>query len=102
MKASDFGMGFFGKGHFSEDARRKIREEWNKMPDSEKLELMNQRMNAWGSENHAFNVENIDARCEKWMKLSPEEKEQFVSERKSAFQQRGACMTGFFSEASAK
>lgn len=95
MMTRDFGMGFFGRRPFSEDARKKFREEWSKMTDEEKLEMMNKRMDAWENGGGHFSVEAIDARCEEWMKKTPEEKEQFVKEWKEAIHKRHACMGGF-------
>lgn len=69
---SGFGMGFFGRHPFDMDARKKFREEWSKMTDSEKLECANKRMEMMGQDH--FSVETIDARCAAWMKMTPEEK----------------------------
>lgn len=96
MTAHGFGMGFFGKNLFDKDARKKFKEEWFKMSDSEKLEFMNNKMNAFDNHEDPFSIENIDARCEKWMKMTPEEKETFVKERKQAFESRMHGMGGPF------
>lgn len=82
MITRHFGMGFFGGHHFDKDARKKFKEEWSKMTDSEKLELMNKRMEHIDHDH--FSVEAIDAHCEAWMKKTPEEKEAFVREKKEA------------------
>ncbi len=100
MKRNDFfGMGFEHR-NFDCSEREKIFDEWNKMSDSEKLEIMNRRMNSFkekkGHGDH-FSVEHIDARCEEWMKKTPEEKEVFVAERKKAFEERHAMMHEHFS-----
>ncbi|GEM_PF-634536 len=93
MTTKDFKMGFFGRNPFDKDARKKFQEEWSKMTDDEKLEMMNKRMEDMGKDH--FSVEAIDALCEEWMKMSAEEKEQFVKERKEAFEERCACRGGF-------
>ncbi len=84
----EFGMGFFGRNPFDKDARNKMREEWSKMTDSEKLEFMNKRMEGFDKCEDRFSVEAIDARCEEWMKMSNEEKQTFVEEKKKAFESR--------------
>ncbi len=92
----DFEMGFFGRRHFGGDARKKFREEWSKMTDEEKLEMMNKRMEAIEHPEDHFSVEDINSRCEAWMKMSSEEKEAFVKERKEAFMHRMEHCGGFF------
>lgn len=91
-----FGMGFFGRNPFDKDARTKFKEEWSKMSDAEKLELMNKRMATFGEHEERFSVEAIDDHCEKWMKMTREEKEAFIRERKEAFESRKNCMGDFF------
>jgi len=97
MTRRDFGMGFFGKGPFDNEMRKKLHDEWAKMPDNEKLAFINKRMEMWDSDEERFSVKTIDTRCEEWMKKTPEEKEEFVSKRKNAFHERFACMNRFFS-----
>lgn len=92
----DFGMGFFGRNPFDKDARKKFKEEWSKITDAEKLELMNKRMNAHDNCDDRFSVDAINARCEEWMKMSAEEKQAFVEERKKMFEDRMSGMHGFF------
>jgi len=95
MTTRGFGMDCFGRGHFDNDARKRFKEEWSKMTDSEKLEFMNKKMEHLDHDH--FSVEAIDARCEQWMNMSTAEKEAFVKERKEAFEgrmQHG--MGGFF------
>lgn len=41
-----------------------------------------------------FSVEALDARCEEWMKMSGEEKQAFVEERKQTFENRRYGMHG--------
>lgn len=94
MTTRGFGMGFFHKRPFDSEARKKFQEEWSKMTDSEKLEIMNKRVEHMGHDH--FSVEAIDARCEEWMKKTPEEKQAFVDEKKKAFEERNACMHNFF------
>lgn len=96
MTTRGFGMGFFGRGHFDKDARKKFQEEWAAMSDEQKLEIMNKRMEAMGGDEDRFTVEAIDARCEKWMKMTREEKEEFISEHKKMFHDRMHCMHGAF------
>ena len=88
--------GFFGNNPFDKESRSKMKEQWSKMTDAEKLEFMNKRME--GCENHGdhFSVEAIDARCQKWMNMTSEEKEEFVAERKKAFENRMSNFGGFF------
>lgn len=86
MTPRGFGMGFFGGNPFDKDARKKFREEWSKLTDSEKLEFMNKRMECTDNHEDHFSVEAINARCEKWMNMSDEEKQTFVDERKQAFE----------------
>lgn len=92
MTTRNFGMGFFGR---PED-RKKFREAWSKMTDSEKLEMMNRRMEMMDNPESRFSVEALDARCEEWMKKTPEEKETFVNEWKEKVQNRKECMGAFF------
>lgn len=96
MPTRGFGMGFFGKNPFDKDARKKFKEEWFKMSDSEKLELMNKRMEACDHHEDRFSVEAIDARCEEWMRMTDEEKRSFIDEKKKAFESRMNGMGGFF------
>lgn len=96
MTTKGFGMGFFGRNLFDKDARKKFREEWSKMSDSEKLELVNKRMDSFDSHEDHFSIEAIDARCEGWMKMTAEEKQAFVDERKKDFENRMNGMGGFF------
>lgn len=96
MMTRGFGMGFFGRNPFDKDARKKFREEWANMSDSEKLELMNKRMEGFDNhEDDRFSVEAIDSRCEKWMKMSTEEKQAFVDEKKEAMRNFSAGRFGF-------
>lgn len=88
MTTRDFGMGFIGRGHFGNDERAKIKEEWSKMTDSEKLEFMNKWMEGADRHEDRFSVEAIDSRCEKWMNMSREEKEAFLTEKKKAMENR--------------
>lgn len=88
MNTRGFGMGFFGRNPFDMDARKKFKEEWSKMADSEKLEFMNKRMEGFDNHEDRFSVKAIDARCEKWMNMSTEEKQAFVEERKKCFENR--------------
>jgi len=94
----DFGMSFFGRRHFGceerMDARKKFREEWNKMTDSEKIDFMNKKMEMMDEmENRMkefhnkdrFTVESMDERCLEWMKKTPQEKEEFMNKRRQAF-----------------
>jgi len=96
MMTKGFGMGFFGKHPFDKDARNKFKEEWSKMTDNEKLELMNKRMERFDHHEDRFSVEAINTRCEEWMKMTNEEKQTFVDERKKAFEERMHDMGGFF------
>lgn len=97
MTPRGFGMGFFGRHPFNMEEMKKMKEEWSKMSDSEKLEVMNNRMSAFDKfDEDRFSVEAIDARCEKWMEMTQEEKEQFVNERKKAIEEKFSCMGGFF------
>ena len=84
----DFGMGFPGKNPFDIDARKKFKEEWLKMTDSEKLEFMNKRMEFFDKHEDHFSVEAIDARCEKWMTMTTDEKQAFIDERKKTMHDR--------------
>lgn len=93
MTTKNFGMGFFGRNTFDKEARKKIQENWAKMSDSEKLNLMNKKVENMGKDH--FSVEAIDARCEEWMNKTPEEKQAFVDEKKEAFMDRKACMAHF-------
>ena len=81
-----FGIGLFGGNPFNKEARKQFQEKWSKMTDSEKLELMNKKMEDMGHDY--FSVEAINARCEEWMKMSAEEKQALVDERKQAFEDR--------------
>ncbi|MCK9449246.1 MAG: hypothetical protein M0Q41_09775 [Bacteroidales bacterium] len=94
MMTRNFGMGFFGRGHFDKDVRKQFQEKWSKMTDSEKLEFMNKRVEHM-EEDH-FSVEAMDARCEGWMKMTPEEKQAFVDKRKQAFEGRMSGMSVFY------
>lgn len=94
MMTRNFGMGFFGRNHFDKDTRKKFQEDWAKMTDSEKLELMNKRVERMGHDH--FSVEAIDAHCEEWMKMTNEEKQAFVDEKKKAFESRMNGMNHFF------
>jgi len=94
MTTKDAGSGFFGRNPFDNDTRKKFREEWSKMTDSEKLDFMNKRMEHMGEDR--FSVEFIDARCEEWMKKTTEEKEAFINERKKAFKERFSHPGGLF------
>lgn len=96
MTTRGFGMGFFGRNPFDKNARKKFQEDWAKMSDSEKLEFMNKRMEAFGNHEDRFSVETIDARCEEWMKMSGEEKQAFVEERKHVFENRIHGMHGCY------
>ena len=94
MMTRGFGMGFFGRNSFDKDVRKKFQEKWSGMTDSEKLEFMNNRIEHMGHDH--FSVEAIDARCEEWIKMSTEEKQAFVDERKKAFESRMSGMGDFF------
>ncbi|MDH6358379.1 hypothetical protein [Parabacteroides sp. PF5-9] len=96
MMTREFGMGFLGRNPFDKEARKKFKEEWDQMSDSEKLELMNKRMAGFNHHEDHLSVEAIDARCEAWMKMSNEEKQTFVEERKKAFKSRMHNMHGCF------
>ena len=96
MMTRGFGMGFFGRNPFDSESRKKFKEEWSKMTDSEKLEFMNKRMECLDKHEDHFSVEAIDARCEKWMSMSVEEKQAFVDEKKKAFESRMHGMHGGF------
>ena len=96
MMTRDFGIGFFGKSPFDKDARKKFKEEWFKMTDSEKLEFMNKKMDSFDNHEDRFSVEAINIRCEEWMKMTPEEKQAFVDERKKTFEDKMNCMGRFF------
>jgi hypothetical protein len=96
METNDFGMGFFGRRFFGEDGRKKFREEWSKMSDSEKVEFVNKRMDFTGHCGEGFSVEAMDARCEAWMKKTPEEKKEFVDNMKDAIHNHMHGMGGFF------
>lgn len=104
MTTNDFGMGFFGRRTFDADTRKQFREEWSKMTDSEKIEFINQRMDALNDEGNdrdgffgkeGLTIEAIDARCEEWLKKSPEEKEKQMDEWKDKLQRRKNCMENF-------
>lgn len=101
MITRDFlGKGFFGNRHFDLEDRQKFIEEWEKMPDSEKLEIMNKRIAAFKEgkcERDFISVEHIDAHCEEWMSKSTEEKEKFVEELKEKFEKRHSMMKDRFS-----
>jgi len=94
MITKGFGMGFPGRNPFDKDVRKKFKEEWSKMTDSEKLEFMNKRIEGFDKHEDHFTVEAIDARCEAWMKMSKEEKQAFIEERKKAFESRMHGMHG--------
>ncbi len=96
METRGFGMGHFGRNPFDKDARKKFKEEWSKMTDAEKLEIMNKRMEGFDNHEDHFSIEAIDARCEKWVKMTDEEKQAFVDERKKAFESRMHGMHGHF------
>ena len=96
MRTRGFGMGFFGASPFDKDARKEFKESWSKMTDSEKLELMNKRMEGLDNHEDHFSVEAIDSRCEKWMNMSSDEKQAFVDEKKKAFECRMHGMHGHF------
>jgi len=96
MTTRNFGMGFFGRNPFDKDARNKIKEEWSKMTDAEKLEFANMQMNGFDNHRDRFSVEAIDERCEKWMNMTREEKEEFIAERKKAFEESVSHTQGFF------
>lgn len=91
-----FSKGFFGNKHFDMEDRQKFIEEWEKMPDNEKLEIINKRIKAFkeGKEcdNNRFSVEHIDAHCEEWMSKTPEEKALFVENLKKKFEKRHSMM----------
>lgn len=96
MRTKGFGMGFFGRNFFDKEARKEFKEKWERMTDSEKLELINKRMEHFDKDEDFFSVEAIDSRCEKWMKMTQEEKTAFVEEKKAAIQNRMNGMGGFF------
>ena len=95
-----FGKGYFGNKHFDADDRKKLIEEWEKMPDNEKLEMVNKRIAAFKEgkdcNRNPFSVEHIDAHCEEWMSKTPEEKAKFVEDLKSKFEKRHAMMKEHF------
>lgn len=95
------GLGFFGNRHFGSEDRTKFTEDWDKMSDSEKLEIMNKRMAAFKAgkncREEAFSVEQLDARCNEWMSKTPEEKAQQVEEMKKKFEDRRKMMEAHFS-----
>lgn len=101
MTRDFFGKGFFGNRHFDMNDRQKFIEEWEQMPDSEKLEIMNKRMEAFKEgrdcEKDFLTVEHIDNHCEEWMSKTPEEKAQFVEDIKQKFKERHEMMKGHFS-----
>lgn len=96
MTAKNFGMGFFGRNPFDKDARKKFKEDWAAMTDSEKLEFMNKRVEACDNNEDRFSVETMDARCEEWMNMTLEEKQAFIDEKKKDFENRMSGMGGGF------
>ena len=82
----DFGMRFWGENPFNKETRKEFQGKWSNMTDSEKLEFMNKKMENMGHDR--FSVEAINAHCEKWMKLSAEEKQAHVDELKQAFEEQ--------------
>lgn len=92
----DFGMGFFGRRMFGSERMKDFREKWDQMSDSEKLEFMDKKMECFSKYEDPFTVEAIDARCKQWMKMTPEEKEKWVTARKNAHRNRIAMMKEHF------
>lgn len=93
MKTRYFsGMGLFGNDHFSSQDRETFFEEWDKMPDSEKIEIINRRISNLKGEkcerHEMLSVEHIDKHCEDWMSKTPEEKEEFVEKMKEKINER--------------
>lgn len=101
MRTRDFfGMGFFGHRHFDLDERKQFCEEWNKMADSEKLEIMNKKIEAFNDKRNCnrdfFSIEHFDAHCQEWMSKTPEEKSKFVEGLKKTFEERHRMMKEHF------
>lgn len=100
MTRDFFNKGFFGNRHFDMDDKNKLVEEWDKMPDNEKLQIINERMKAFkegkGCKREFISVEQIDARCEEWMNKTAEEKTAFVEKMKKKFEARHAMMKEHF------
>lgn len=96
MTRDFLGMGFFGGRNVDSENRSKFFEEWDKMPDSEKLAIVNKRVQDFKEgvdcKKNRFSVEHIDAHCEEWMSKTTEEKEKFVQDLKKTFEQRHEMM----------
>ena len=96
MKKDFLGMGFFGGKHFESDDRKRFFEEWDSMEDSEKLEIINKRIEDFKEgkkcREEMISVEHIDAHCKEWMDKTPEEKAKFVEDLKKSFEERHAMM----------
>jgi len=98
MTTRSFNMGFFGRRPFGSDERKKFYEEWSKMSDQEKLDIINKKMEFFNGDHDRFSIEKMDEFCEKWMSKTYEEKKEFVEEKKKAFHERTECMGNFFGE----
>ena len=103
MITRDFlGMGFCGGKHLTSQDRAKFFENWDKMPDSEKLEMINKRIEAFKKgkdcEKDFFSVEHFDSHCKEWMSKTPEEKNKFVEDLKKSVEERHTMMKERFSD----
>ena len=91
-------MKIFGNGDFHGrmpfDAEN-IRQKWSAMTDEDKKKFVEKQVQFFdehfsGSEKGyhrcgSFTVENMDRRCEEWLKKSEEEKKAFIQSRKNIF-----------------
>ena len=80
MRTIDFETGFFGRKLFNMNARKQFQTKWSEMTDAEKLEFANKQVERMCKD--PLSVEAIDARCKKWMEMTPEERESFLKRRK--------------------
>ena len=83
MMTKDFGIGFPLRNLFMKKKIKLFQDEWSKMTDSTKLELMNKQVESMGRE--CFSVETINAFCEEWWEKSSIEKQEFVDEWEKVF-----------------
>jgi len=105
METRDFGMGFFGRMGFDNDARKGFMEKWSEMTTEEKVDFMDKKMESMKNEGHShkgffgnreFSVEAMDNFCEDWQKKTVEEKEEFIKSKKEMMQRhRDFHMNGF-------
>ncbi len=76
METKGCKMGFFNRRLFDMDDRKQFQADWSKKSDAEKVEWANEKVRQMCQD--PFSAEALDARCQKWMSMTPEEKEAFL------------------------